>query len=91
MVHKYRLPDDDAFAYLETQFKFSTLTNLVEGVLRKTYRPDYVTSVKTGVPMPMMGGEDKYQTPSLYSTLCKACRFRRSSGLFTNSNDVAQY
>lgn len=75
-VHNYQLPANDAFAHLETQFRFSNLTDLVEGVLGKTYRPDYVSPVKIGVPMPMMGGEDKYQTPSLYSPLCKVCRFR---------------
>ncbi|XVE59814.1 hypothetical protein DITRI_Ditri05aG0077100 [Diplodiscus trichospermus] len=79
-VHNYQLPDDDAFAHLETQFKFTNLSDLVEGVLGKTYQPDYVSPVKRGVPMPMMGGEDKYQTPSLFSPLCRACRFQRPSG-----------
>ncbi|KFK27581.1 hypothetical protein AALP_AA8G402400 [Arabis alpina] len=75
-VHNYQLPQDDAFAHLETQFKFLDLTELVEGVLGKTYRPDYVSSAKTGVPMPVMGGEDKYQTPSLFSPTCRLCRFK---------------
>ncbi|XWS73711.1 hypothetical protein CRYUN_Cryun02cG0151800 [Craigia yunnanensis] len=79
-VHNYQLPDDDAFAHLETQFKFTNLSGLVEGVLGKTYQPDFVSPVKRGVPMTMMGGEDKYQTPSLFSPLCKACRFQRPSG-----------
>ena len=79
-VHNYQLPADDAFAHLETQFKFTKVTDLVEGILGKTYRPDYVSPVKRGVPMPMMGGEDKYQTPSLYSPLCKACRFKGQAG-----------
>ncbi|WZY75415.1 hypothetical protein YC2023_021799 [Brassica napus] len=37
-----------------------------------------VTSVppKTGVPRPVMGGEDKYQTPSLFSPTCRLCRFK---------------
>lgn len=76
-VHNYQLPSDDAFAHLEMQFRFFDLTKNVEGVLGKTYRPGYVSPVKKGVPMPMMGGEDKYQTPSLYSTLCKLCRFKK--------------
>ncbi|MBA0587669.1 uncharacterized protein LOC105799301 [Gossypium raimondii] len=79
-VHNYQLPDDDAFAHLETQFKFTNLSDEVEGVLGKTYQPDYVSPVKRGVAMPMMGGEDKYQTPSLFSPFCKACRFQRPSG-----------
>ncbi|KAI9196704.1 hypothetical protein LWI28_026265 [Acer negundo] len=89
-VHNYQLPDNDAFAHLETQFRFSNLSDLVEGVLGKTYRPDYVSPVKRGVPMPMMGGEDKYQTPSLYSPLCNFCRFHRPSW-FTAIEEVAQY
>ncbi|XVF04926.1 hypothetical protein REPUB_Repub05bG0127000 [Reevesia pubescens] len=80
-IHNYQLPADDAFAHLETQFKFTEVTDLVEGVLGKTYRPDYVSPVKRGVPMPMMGGEDKYETPSLYSSLCNACRFKGKTGL----------
>ncbi|XP_052208833.1 uncharacterized protein LOC127812473 [Diospyros lotus] len=79
-VHNYQLPADDAFAHLETQFRFFNLSELVEGVLGKTYRPSYVSPVKRGVPMPMMGGEDKYKTPSFYSTVCNACRFQRPSG-----------
>ncbi|VVB16739.1 unnamed protein product [Arabis nemorensis] len=75
-VHNYQLPQNDAFAHLETQFKFLDLTEFVEGVLGKTYRPDYVSSAKTGVPMPVMGGEDKYQTPSLFSPTCRLCRFK---------------
>ncbi|WCJ41041.1 Late embryogenesis abundant (LEA) protein-related [Euphorbia peplus] len=79
-IHNYQLPDNDAFAHLETQFKFFNLTDDVEGVLGKTYRPDYVSPVKIGVPMPMTGGEDKYKTPSLFSTLCTVCRFHRDNG-----------
>lgn len=89
-VHNYQIPSDDAFAHLETQFRFNNLSDLVEGVLGKTYRPGYVSPVKIGVPMPMMGGEDKYQTPSLYSPLCSACRFQRPSGSSINDG-IAQF
>ncbi|XP_050212735.1 uncharacterized protein LOC126664405 [Mercurialis annua] len=78
-IHNYKLPENDAFAHLETQFKFFNLTDFVEGVLGKTYRPDYVSPVKIGVSMPMMGGEDKYKTPNLFSPLCRVCRFQRIS------------
>ncbi|XP_050212734.1 uncharacterized protein LOC126664403 [Mercurialis annua] len=81
VVHNYQLPNDDAFAHLETQFKFKNLSDLVEGILGKTYRKDYVSPVKIGVAMPMMGGEDKYQTPSLMSPLCRVCRFQQSTGM----------
>ncbi|XP_030546172.1 uncharacterized protein LOC115752215 [Rhodamnia argentea] len=89
-VHNYQIPKDDAFAHLETQFRFSNLSDLVEGVLGKTYRPNYVSPVKVGVPMPMMGGEDKYQTPSLLSPLCKVCRFKGPTG-YASVAGVAQY
>ncbi|KAK1398453.1 Root cap [Heracleum sosnowskyi] len=82
-VHNYQLPSDDAFAHLETQFKFSNLSDLVEGILGKTFRPGYTSNVKRGVPMPLMGGEDKYQTPSLYSPVCNVCRFQRQSSVAT--------
>ncbi|XP_058092256.1 uncharacterized protein LOC131238647 [Magnolia sinica] len=75
-VHNYRLPEDDAFAHLETQFKFNDLTDMVEGVLGQTYRPNYISPVKIGVPMPTMGGEDKYRTMSFLSPRCSACRFQ---------------
>ncbi|KAG5515469.1 hypothetical protein RHGRI_036501 [Rhododendron griersonianum] len=78
-IHNYQIPADDAFAHLETQFKFFDLSELVEGILGKTYRPGYVSPAKKGVFMPMLGGEDKYQTLSLDSPDCKACRFQRRS------------
>lgn len=76
-VHNYQIPSDDSFAHLETQFKFFNLSDYVEGVLGKTYRPGYVSPVKVGVKMPMMGGEDKYETLTRNSTQCQVCRFQR--------------
>ncbi|KAG6515312.1 uncharacterized protein LOC121972719 [Zingiber officinale] len=73
--HSYRLPAGDAFAHLEMQFRFVRLTAAVEGVLGQTYRPGYVSPVKKGVAMPLMGGEDKYQLPSFLSTSCAKCLF----------------
>ncbi|XP_027348563.1 uncharacterized protein LOC113860110 [Abrus precatorius] len=90
-VHNYQLPPDDAFAHLETQFKFKKDTDNFEGVLGQTYRPGYVSTVKKSVPMPMMGGEDKYQTLSLFSTSCNRCRFKRPSGIASSEGVIAQY
>lgn len=78
-VHHYQLPSDNAFAHLEVTFRFFSLSKAVEGVLGKTYKEGYVSPVKRGVPMPIMGGEDKYRTPSLYSPFCKMCVFQRPS------------
>lgn len=83
-VHSYHLPEDDSFAHLEMQFKFKNLTEQVEGVLGKTYRPGYVSPVKRGVPMPIMGGEDRYILSSLFSHDCIACRFRPSSPFYND-------
>ncbi|CAJ1979316.1 unnamed protein product [Sphenostylis stenocarpa] len=90
-IHNYELPQDDAFAHLETQFRFKKSTDNFEGVLGQTYRPGYVSPVKRGVPMPMMGGENKYQTLSLFSTSCKLCKFQRPSIIAGTEGLVAQY
>ncbi|XP_026439576.1 uncharacterized protein LOC113338349 [Papaver somniferum] len=74
-VHKYQIPSDDVFAHFETQFKFKNLSDSVDGVLGQTYKSGYVSPVKVGVAMPMMGGEGHFKTPSLLSPLCKHCRF----------------
>ncbi|KOM50696.1 hypothetical protein LR48_Vigan08g152300 [Vigna angularis] len=90
-VHNYQLPQDDSFAHLETQFRFKKSTDHFEGVLGQTYRPGYVSPVKRGVPMPMMGGENKYETPSLFSTSCKRCMFQRPSEIANTKGLVAKY
>ncbi|KAI3853101.1 hypothetical protein MKW92_008071, partial [Papaver armeniacum] len=78
-VHKYQIPSDDVFAHLETQFRFKNLSDSVDGVLGQTYKSGYVSPVKVGVAMPMMGGEGYFKTPSLVSPLCKRCRFTRKT------------
>ncbi|MQM07049.1 hypothetical protein Taro_039881 [Colocasia esculenta] len=74
-IHKYHIPSDDCFAHLEVQFNFYGLSPAVEGVLGRTYQPDYVNPAKVGVEMPVLGGEDKYRTTSLLSSQCNACLF----------------
>ncbi|KAM7251429.1 hypothetical protein ACFE04_023312 [Oxalis oulophora] len=74
-VHNYQIPSDNCFAHLETQFRFFGLSSKVEGVLGRTYQPDFESSAKLGVAMPVVGGEDKYSTSSLLSPDCKACIF----------------
>ncbi|XP_058103657.1 uncharacterized protein LOC131247293 [Magnolia sinica] len=90
-AHNYQLPAGDAFAHLETQFRFTNLTDMVDGILGQTYRPRYISPVRTGIPMPMMGGEDKYFVKSLYSPNCNACRFQRTllpTSEITDSGDA---
>ncbi|XP_072972852.1 uncharacterized protein [Typha angustifolia] len=88
-AHGYHIPAGDAFAHLETQFKFANLTSHVEGILGQTYRPGYVSPVKKGVAMPMIGGEDRYRTPSLLSPTCASCCFHHPA--YVVHEDVAQY
>jgi Root cap len=86
-MHGYNIPQGDSFAHLETQFKFGNLTEHVEGILGQTYQSGYVSPVKKGVAMPMMGGEDRYCTSSLLSTKCVSCRFHRPVS-FTEDNSA---
>ena len=74
-IHNYQIPSDDCFAHLEVQFKFYGLSSKVDGVLGRTYQPDFENPAKPGVAMPVIGGEDKYRTTSLLSLDCKSCVF----------------
>ncbi|KAF3332978.1 Root cap [Carex littledalei] len=77
-IHGYNIPKGDCFAHLQVQFRFFGISQEVEGVLGRTYRPDYVTTVKRGVEMPVLGGADEYETTSLLSPDCKMCLFSPS-------------
>ncbi|KAL6554277.1 hypothetical protein OROMI_019950 [Orobanche minor] len=79
-IHGYKIPSDDCFAHLEVQFRFYGLSPGVEGILGRTYQPDFVNPAKRGVAMPVVGGEDKYGTSSLLGTDCALCVFDVSQG-----------
>ncbi|XP_073025362.1 uncharacterized protein [Primulina eburnea] len=74
-IHKYHIPSDDCFSHLEVQFSFYGLSPKVEGILGRTYQPDFVNPAKPGVSMAIMGGEEKYRTSSLSDADCKLCVF----------------
>lgn len=80
-IHNYQIPADDCFAHLEVQFNFQGLSSKVEGVLGRTYRPEFVNPAKPGVAMPVVGGEDKYKTSSLLSADCRSCIFSPAGDL----------
>ncbi|KAE9592930.1 hypothetical protein Lalb_Chr19g0134411 [Lupinus albus] len=85
-IHNYQIPDDDCFVHLEVQFKFYDLSSKVEGVLGRTYQPDFQNpAAKLGVAMPIVGGEDKYRTTSLLSADCGVCMFDPSQASENNS------
>lgn len=84
-AHNYQIPPGDCFAHLEVQFKFFDLSTAVEGVLGQTYRPDFKNPAKVGVPMPIMGGEDRFGTSSLLSADCNACIFKHNSSALAES------
>ncbi|KAJ0869616.1 hypothetical protein HanRHA438_Chr11g0491051 [Helianthus annuus] len=78
-IHGYNVPSDDCFAHLELQFRFAGLSDGVEGVLGRTYQPDFKNPAKPGVAMAVVGGEDKYKTSSLLAADCANCVFDSSN------------
>ncbi|XP_009342433.1 uncharacterized protein LOC103934419 [Pyrus x bretschneideri] len=90
-VHNYHIPSDDCFAHLEVQFRFYGLSSNVEGVLGRTYQPDFKNPAKPGVAMPVVGGEHKYRTTSLVSADCAACVFTKSRKMDQTDSRVMNY
>ncbi|CBI40251.3 unnamed protein product, partial [Vitis vinifera] len=74
-VHSYNITDEDCFAHLEIGFKFYKLTDAVDGVLGQTYRRNYVSKAKMGVPMPVLGGLHKFSSSNIFATDCPASQF----------------
>ncbi|XP_020080037.1 uncharacterized protein LOC109703724 [Ananas comosus] len=87
-IHRYGIPEGDCFAHLDVQFKIFKLSERVEGVLGQTYRPDFYSPVKQGVPMPVMGGEDRYETSALLSANCRSCVFAPEVAAVTEAIEV---
>ncbi|XP_077246282.1 uncharacterized protein LOC143886221 isoform X2 [Tasmannia lanceolata] len=75
IVHGYDVEDDDCFAHLELNFKFSSLSGGASGVLGQTYSPSYRTRVKMAAAMPIMGGAKKFAVSHLFAMNCAVSKF----------------
>ncbi|KAJ6376443.1 hypothetical protein OIU76_025565 [Salix suchowensis] len=90
-IHNYRVPANDCFVHLEVQFKFFHLSSKIDGVLGRTYKPDFENPAKLGVAMPVLGGENNYRIASLFSTDCNSCIFSPESGSNQETSPVMNY
>ncbi|EXB86423.1 hypothetical protein L484_004921 [Morus notabilis] len=74
-IHNYGVTEEDCLAHLDLSFRFYPLSGDVEGVLGRTYGRNYVSKVKMGVAMPVVGGDREFAASSLFAADCTVARF----------------
>lgn len=91
LIHKYGVTQEDCFAHLDLSFKFYSFSEQVSGVLGQTYASDYVSKVKMGVAMPVLGGEKEFHSSSIFATDCAVARFDGKGNGYENSEEGNEY
>uniref|UniRef100_A0A803N282 Root cap n=1 Tax=Chenopodium quinoa TaxID=63459 RepID=A0A803N282_CHEQI len=87
LIHKYGVTQEDCLAHLDLSFKFKSLSRQVNGVLGQTYASNYVSRVKMGVAMPVLGGEKEFHSSSIFATDCAVARFN-GSGIESSEESI---